>query len=214
MTLPEKLDRGEAIRYLGGAGIELTDEMNALIDDCERELLSVIAPKYRCITVALPCEEIMRGEDIRRHLEGCDRAVMLCATLGAQADRLIRVAQVSDMARAVVLDSLASVAIEQVCRMIDEMIAAENPGEYLTFRFSPGYGDYPIELQKTFLTMLDAPRRIGLSMNESCLLIPAKSVTAVAGLSKEPIPKRKRGCAVCSLKNTCRYRRNGEHCGF
>ena len=41
MTLPEKLDRGEAIRYLGGAGIELTDEMNALIDDCERELLSL-----------------------------------------------------------------------------------------------------------------------------------------------------------------------------
>ena len=88
MTLPEKLDRGEAIRYLGGTGIELTDEMNALIDDCERELLSVIAPKYRCITVALPCEEIMRGEDFRRHLEGCDRAVMLCAILGAEPDRV------------------------------------------------------------------------------------------------------------------------------
>ena len=118
------------------------------------------------------------------------------------------------MACAVVLDSMASVAIEQVCRKVDALIAESLPEKFLTFRYSPGYGDYPIELQKTFLTLLDAPRKIGLSVSESCLLIPAKSVTAIAGISDKPIEKKRRGCAVCSLRETCRYRRNGDHCGF
>lgn len=213
MTL-EPLNRREAIRYLGGAGHTPDERMNALLDRCEAELLRLAAPKYLYRVFALPYDEILRGEDIRRHLEGCDRAVLLCATLGAQVDRLIRVAQVEDMARAVVLDSLASVAIEQVCRQADALIAAQNPGDFMTFRFSPGYGDYPIDLQKTFLTLLDAPRKIGLSASESCLLTPAKSVTAVLGLSKHPIPRKRRGCAVCNLRTTCQYRRNGDHCGF
>ena len=118
------------------------------------------------------------------------------------------------MAQAVVLDAMASTAIEQVCAQVDEIIAAQNPERFMTFRFSPGYGDYPISLQRDFLRLLDAPRKIGLSLSESCLLVPAKSVTAVAGLSASPVPRRKRGCAVCNLKMTCQYRRNGEHCGF
>ena len=52
------------------------------------------------------------------------------------------------------------------------------------------------------------------SRNNEDLLIPAKSVTAIAGVSDAPIPQKKRGCAVCNLRETCQYRRNGEHCGF
>ncbi|MBQ1838930.1 MAG: hypothetical protein II127_04880 [Ruminococcus sp.] len=188
--------------------------MTRLMDDCEAQLLRVAQPKYLYRVVDLPCEELTVGEDIRRHLRGCDRAVLLCTTLGASVDRLIRVAQVRDMAEAVVLDSMASVAIEQVCRKADELIAAQFPGCFFTFRFSPGYGDYPIGLQKTFLRLLDAPRRIGLSVSESCLLVPAKSVTAIAGISEHPLERQRRGCAVCNLRKTCQYRRNGEHCGF
>ena len=61
--------------------------------------------------------------------------------------------------------------------------------------------------------MLDAPRKIGLTTGDSCLLVPSKSVTAVLGISDNPIERRKRGCAICSMKGKCRFRRNGEHCG-
>ncbi len=138
----------------------------------------------------------------------------MCATLGADVDKLIRVTQVSNLARAVVLDSFATVAIEQVCDSAEQEIAEAFPGLYMTFRFSPGYGDYPVSLQKYFLGELDAGRKIGLSANESYILIPAKSVTAVIGLSENPIEKRKRGCAVCNMRAECQYRRRGEHCGF
>lgn len=214
MITLDKLNRNEAVRYLGGAGIQLNYRMDKLMNECEKEVLQKARPKYLYSEVNLPCDEIMQGNDIANHLESCTKAVVMCATIGAEIDKLIRVSQISDMARAVVLDSFSSVAVEQVCRKVDELLAEKYEGSYMTFRFSPGYGDYPIELQQSFLRMLDAPRKIGLTTNENSLLIPTKSVTAVIGISDKPIEQKKRGCAVCNMRDKCRYRRNGEHCGF
>lgn len=210
----EKLNRNEAIRYLGGTGIQINEQMQRLMDDCEREVIEKAVPKYLYIELDLPCDAVMGGKDIANHLEGCEKAILMCATLGAEIDRLIRISQISDMARAVMLDSFASVAVEQVCNRVDEIITEKYDGYNMTFRFSPGYGDYPLSLQQDFLRMLDAPRKIGLTTNDNFLLMPSKSVTAVAGLSKNPIERKKRGCAICNMRGNCRYRRNGEHCGF
>lgn len=213
MTL-EKLNRSEAIRYLGGAGIQMNDRMEVLMDECEKMVLEKAAPKFLYIELDLPCDTIMGGRDIANHLDGCEKAILMCATLGAEIDKLIRISQISDMAKAVVLDSFASVAVEQVCNKVDEIIAEKYDGYYMTFRFSPGYGDYSISLQQDFLRMLDAPRKIGLTTNENFLLMPTKSVTAVMGLSKNPIERKKRGCAICNMRGKCRFRKNGEHCGL
>lgn len=213
MTL-EKLNRSEAIRYLGGAGIQMNDQMEVLMDECEKMVLEKAAPKFLYIELDLPCDTIMGGRDIANHLDGCEKAILMCATLGAEIDKLIRISQISDMAKAVVLDSFASVAVEQVCNKVDEIIAEKYDGYYMTFRFSPGYGDYSISLQQDFLRMLDAPRKIGLTTNENFLLMPTKSVTAVMGLSKNPIERKKRGCAICNMRGKCRFRKNGEHCGL
>ena len=214
MITLQSLNKAEAVRYLGGAGVAPNDAMNALLDDCERELLSVIDAKYLYRVIDLPCGELTQGQDIKKHLAGCQRAAVLCATLGAGVDRLLRVSQIADMSRAVVLNSLAAAAIEQVCDEAERLIAERVSEPYFTFRFSPGYGDYPLETQKQLLRLLDAPRKIGLSLNDSLLLTPVKSVTAVIGLSDQPIPRGKRGCAICSLRETCAYRRKGTHCGF
>ena len=213
MTL-EKLNRSEAIRYLGGAGIQMNDQMEVLMDECEKMVLEKAAPKFLYIELDLPCDAIMGGRDIANHLDGCEKAILMCATLGAEIDKLIRINQISDMAKAVVLDSFSSVAVEQVCNKVDEIIAEKYAGYNMTFRFSPGYGDYPISLQQDFLRMLDAPRKIGLTTNDNYLLMPTKSVTAVLGLSKNPIERKKRGCAICNMRGKCRFRKNGEHCGL
>ena len=57
-----------------------------------------------------------------------------------------------------------------------------------TFRFSPGYADFPLEVQPKLLEILDAPRRIGLTVSPSLLLIPTKSVTCILGVG-EHLPK-------------------------
>lgn len=214
MITLEKLNRSEAIRYLGGAGIQMNDQMEVLMDECEKMVLEKAAPKFLYIELDLPCDTIMGGRDIANHLDGCEKAILMCATLGAEIDKLIRINQISDMAKAVVLDSFSSVAVEQVCNRVDEIIAEKYADYNMTFRFSPGYGDYPISLQQDFLRMLDAPRKIGLTTNDNYLLMPTKSVTAVLGLSKNPIERKKRGCAICNMRGKCRFRKNGEHCGL
>lgn len=213
MITLKKLNRSEAVRYLGGAGIQLNYRMDVLMNECEKAVLEKAAPAFLYIEKDLPCDELMGGNDIKAHLDGCEKAIVMCATIGSDIDKLIRVVQISDMAGAVVTDSLASVAIEQVCTEFDSIIAEKYSGYNMTFRFSPGYGDYPIEKQKIILQMLDAPKKIGLCSNDNFLLTPTKSVTAVLGLSKNPIERKKRGCAICNMKETCQFRRKGLHCG-
>lgn len=208
----ERLSRPECIRYLGGKNLPVTPEIESLLDNCEKKIFETAAVKYLYKEIPVDSPVLHHGKDIEEHLKGCEKAVVMCATLGPGIDRLIRVSQITDMSEAVVIDSLASVAIEQVCNKVDLIVAELYKGQNLTFRFSCGYGDYPIDLQGEFLRILDAPRKIGLCTNKSSLLTPTKSVTAVMGISSQPIERRKRGCAVCNMRENCKFRKAGLRC--
>jgi 5-methyltetrahydrofolate--homocysteine methyltransferase len=210
----KSISRGETVRYLGGAGVKMNSSMESLLDSCESELLKAAVPKYLYKKISVAQDGIFEGEDVRRHLSGCEYAYAVCVTLGAAVDRLIRSSQVSDMAKAVVIDAMASAAVENAAAQVDGLIADENAGKFLTWRFSPGYGDYPLSVQDRLLSILDAPRKIGLCVNSNSLLTPTKSVTAVLGVSQNPIPKGRRGCAVCNLAKDCKFRKAGTRCEF
>ena len=92
-------------------------------------------------------------------------------------------------------DSLASVAVEQACDKVGRTFKREYPDYYQTFRFGIGYGDLPIS-RGSFPKVLDASKKIGLNLNKSYMLAPVKSVTAVIGLTKEPVSTENRGCAT------------------
>ena len=160
------------------------------------------------------CTLALNGSDIAAHLEGCSGVIVMCATVGGVADRLIRRLQVEDMAKAVIADAFAGAAVEQVCAKAEEIIKKEFDGKYFTWRYSPGYGDFPINMQKQLLDVLDAPRKIGLCASGSSMLTPVKSVTAVMGVSDKPLPSKKRGCVTCNMRETCQFRKRGTHCGF
>lgn len=219
MTALTHVDRAQAFRYMGHHG-EPDAHMQALAEICERRLLSVVSPRYtyRVYPVLRMPEGIscggllLMGEDIRQHLEGCDRAVLLCATLSAGADTAIRTAQAQDVFAGMMTDAMASALTEQFCDAAEREILSQFPEEYPTWRFSPGYGDLPLETQADFLRIVDAERRLGVTLSPGGLCIPTKTVTAVIGLSGTPLSKGKRGCAVCSLSKTCPYRAKGVHC--
>ena len=136
-------------------------------------LLPVCQPRYTYLVRPTQplLEGLLSGEDIRRHLQGCERCVLFGATLGPQADALIRRAQVEDMAKALWLDAAASAVIEEVCDEAQRQIALELECA-LTARFSCGYGDLPLVIQPQFLSLLDAGRKIGLSASASGMLTP------------------------------------------
>ena len=218
------IDQTEALRYLGYGENTPDEKIQEIINDCEQELLKVIAPRflYRRFDIMREdknifldnCKLKLTGTDINSHLTDCNSLVLMCVTLSVGADKLIRINQINDMTRAVILDSLASAAVEQVCNKVEEEIRNEFPNLYQTWRYSPGYGDLTIDIQHDFLNVLNAQKKIGLCVNESNILIPRKSVTAIIGLSEHEITQKKRGCQSCNLRETCTFRRRGEHCEF
>lgn len=221
----EHIDRNEALRYLACRDEKSIGETAAAyIDECEKRLLEVITPKYLYKYFPLEfangrpviqgCTLPLEGKEIAEHLEGCTGIILMCATVGGEADRLIRVLQIEDMAKAVIADAFAGAAVEQVINEAEKLIKDEFPGKYFTWRYSPGYGDFPIDVQKQLLDVLDAPRKIGLCTSGSRMLTPVKSVTAVIGTSTAPLPQRKRGCITCNMRERCQFRKRGLHCGY
>lgn len=219
----DSLNRTEAFRYMGHKGGEIPENINALADECETRLLVAISPKYVYRVFDISEDErgisvsgtplILTGNDITEHLRGCERAVLMCATLSSGADSVIRAYESSEMERAVIADCLASAAIEQVCDIAESEIQAAIGDFHYTWRFSPGYGDLPLELQQQFIETMQAQKRIGVTVTDSLILIPRKSVTAIIGISSREIPKGRRGCGNCNMRDRCQFRKNGTHCG-
>ena len=154
----------------------------------------------------------LQGQDIRSMLAGCPSVILMAATLGSEVEKLIRKAQVVNMPDAVILDACASSAIESVCNEVCAEIEKSVAPFYLTDRYSPGYGDFPLEQQAQIFRTLDVTRRIGVTLTDSGLMIPQKSVTAVVGVSPVPVTKRPGGCAQCNLFENCQYRKDGTQC--
>lgn len=218
------INREEALRYMGyNKNIDI-DNIIPLLDKCENKLLSIIKPRfiYKIVGIEKTDDSIkiknssisFKSTDILNHLDGCDKAVMFAATLSGAVDRLISEYQVKDMTSAIITDCMASAAIEQVCDLSEQIIKESISDYYMTWRFSPGYGDLSIDYQKDFLSVTDATKKIGLTLSNSNILLPRKSVTAIIGLSKNEIPVKRRGCAICNMNKTCQFRKRGEHCGF
>lgn len=220
MTL-QSVDRKQAFRYMG-MHTEPDANFLTLADKCEKRLLSAVFPRY--IYRVLPllfteegvvCEEsglLLTGKDAAAHLHGCSRVILLCATLSAGADAAIRAAGAEDVLAGMMTDAMASALTEQLCDAAEKEILAAFPEEFPTWRFSPGYGDLPLSVQEGFLRAVNAEKRLGVSVSEGGMLIPVKSVTAFIGLSQQPVPKGRRGCAICNLSESCPYRVKGAHC--
>lgn len=213
-------DVDEALRYLGIP--HPTGELRREAENIADELSASLQPRYFyrvCELEHLPDSICLRGTDLtltgstaRTMLAGCDRAAVLACTLGARFDAKLLAVQARDMAKAVIYDALGSAFVEAGCDQAEDDISAHVPGRYLTDRFSPGYGDLPLELQPALCAVLDIQRRLGVTVTQSLMLNPVKSVTAVIGLSDTPQPARIRGCAYCNWREDCQFRKEGKTC--
>lgn len=216
-----ELDFEEALRYMGHKG-GAPENLLQLMKICEDKVLKEAVPRYLYKVVEIKEVEqgigilgsniILLGEDIKRHLLGCTKAIVLCATLSSGIDRLIRLSQKADIAQALAVDALSSTAIEQLCEKIGKKLEKEFPDYHITWRYGVGYGDFPIEQQSDILTLLDAPKKIGVNVTASHMLTPGKSVTVVMGMSKKETDTPKKSCKNCKLQGKCRFREEGTYC--
>lgn len=195
---PCDADYSETARYLGYQKITVPDEqISLLIKDAAAQMLEVIKPQalYEEFDLTVEYDEAaatgfvsfadvkIQSCDLARNLRNCSQVIIFASTLGPQCDQLIRRTQVKDPVMAAVLQASGAMYIEKCVDLLNEKIKAEaaTRGKTCRPRFSPGYGDLSLEVQKDFFRLLPC-QKIGLSLMDTLIMSPEKSVTAFIGL--------------------------------
>lgn len=185
-------NRKEMLRYAGvhGKAPDLDPLLDACLDEVREKLVYQVC--YREFPVISAGDQLDLGFTksasvaLKRNLAGCDHMVLFAATVGIELDRLIaRYAAVSPT-KALLLQAIGAERIESLCEEFSREIQSEKEAEGYRVRprFSSGYGDFPLETQREIFAVLDCPRKIGVTLNESLLMSPSKSVTAIIGVGK------------------------------
>ena len=189
LEAPE-LNRREVKRYARIQGAD--GSFDALIDECFTEAESALS--YRVCYTILPVntvdDKLYLGsipspyQTVIKAIRGGEEALLFAATIGAPFDRLIQKYSLLEPSKALMMQAIGAERAESLCdafcaRMDTEL---KESGKRITPRVSPGYGDIPLMMQRDIFSVLDCPRKIGLTLDESLLMSPSKSVTAIAGI--------------------------------
>ncbi len=220
----QTLNRDEILRYLGYQGQDISPALEDTLHRCMGRTLETISPKYLYRRFKIEHREngiavlgtpvFLSGQDIRRHLENCEEIYLLCVTVGLEIEREIRTAMLLSPDEGVILDSCATTAVEALADLAEREIAIQckTEGKNITWRFSAGYGDLPLETQKEIIAAMDTHRKIGLSLTDSLLMTPSKSVTAIIGVTDTTRDPRPNKCDYCNNRAHCAFRKRGTQC--
>ena len=196
--------RSEVLRYGGVAGTKTAcadsplDEkegdppyhMETLLDDVLTQAGDVFTYRVawlRCRTdEGILAEYFSGSHNLMKNLARCPEAVVFAATVGAGIDRMIRRYERTSPARSLLFQALGAERVEALCdRFNEDLTASVSASGWITHpRFSPGYGDLSLDIQPVLLSLLDAGKRLGITLGSSYLMSPSKSVTAIIGLER------------------------------
>ena len=187
-------DRKEILRYA-----MLPSFMPAPEELPLEECLKAADGAARCRAVWCRCPVAEDGEeldlgfartgsrDLRNHLRGCSEILLFACTAGAEMDRRIARAKLQSPVKGLLMHAIGAQQVEGGCDLLCARLAERFPDRRLTGRYSPGYGDFPLSFQRDVAEALDLGRTIGVTLTESLLMTPSKSVTAIIGMKeKEP----------------------------
>lgn len=207
----------ELLRYLGCKNGTVPDQnLTDLIAQCKLELEQAASPRViwreypLCIqdhSIDMTCLQT-QSKSLERNLKDCERVLLFAATLGSRVDVLLHRYNMIQMSKAVVMQAASVAMLETFCDEQNQKLKEEyeEKGWYLRPRFSPGYGDFSLECQRQIAPALELNKRIGVTLTDSLLMAPSKSVTAVIGVSRLPRNCTVQGCEACA-KRDCAYRR-------
>ncbi len=175
----------------------LSDRILKAVDDCLDEALPKLVYKvaYREMDISVADDKIkfvgtrtsVTSASLARHLLGCDRVLLFAATVGIEIDRLIARYKPFELTKAIYMHAIGTERVESLCDTFCAEIREREAerGNIIKPRFSPGYGDFDIAVQKKIFSLLDCPRQIGLTLSGSMIMAPTKSVTAVVGIASD-----------------------------
>ncbi len=185
------IDEKEVLRYMGCAPLrEVPEEILSLAKKGILELKEKLSLKacYDKFPLSIKGDELnigfttLKSKSLVKNLENCSEAMVFAATIGIEADRLIGKYSLISPNYANTLQAVGTAAIESWCDAFCEYLT-ESEGK-LKPRFSPGYGDLKLEVQRDILNVLESRKNIGVYLTDSLLMLPTKSVSAIVGIEK------------------------------
>lgn len=203
-------DKREILRY-ARCGDDL-DQINDLLSECLNELDGKLSYKVCYVSLGLKINNdecdfdvfTVKSKNLANHLTGCDKVIAFAATIGIEIDKLIAKYGRLAPSKALMFQAIGAERIENLCDLFCNEIEKEYNLKTKS-RFSPGYGDLSLEVQKDLFSVLQCYKKTGLCLNESLLMSPSKSVTAFVGLSNGGCNGNANKCDDCA-KTDCEYR--------
>ena len=187
-----EIDKREIYRYMQAKPCE---ELESLIDRALEILNGKLS--YKVCYAEFPLQKCdgaldlgfakTDSRDLKKCLDGCDGIILFAATVGIELDRLIMRYGKTEPSVALCLQAIGSERVESLCDAFCDDMKRQyaSLGKMLRPRFSAGYGDLPLSLQRDIIGTLQTPKSIGMTLNESLLMSPSKSVTAIIGIKGE-----------------------------
>lgn len=148
-----------------------------------------------------PCT--LQGKLIRNHLRVANKVVVLSVTIGKPIENTITAYfKEGRYSYSLLLDAAATTAVEMAIDEMEKTIQylLQSKGYQTITRLSPGYGDWDIRFQANMLDLAHA-QEIGISLTESCMLMPRKSVTALIGVIPHLLNSSKKAVNCCTNCN-------------
>jgi hypothetical protein len=179
------LNKKEVLRYMGASGDEA---LYSLMEKCMSEVEGGLSARVCYDEYALKIENgtvdlgfcRVESRDLAKNLAGCKKAIVFAATVGICVDRLIKKYSLLSPAKALCIGAIGNERVEALCDLFCEDIASKY-GK-IRPRYSAGYGDLPLLMQKDIFNSLSCTKNIGVSLGDSLLMTPEKSVTAIVGI--------------------------------
>lgn len=176
------LNQRELKARLGGAPTAIVAEDLAR---CQTKLFAALNCGYHYAETSVTLYEDgcdlgfgrIHSRNLRKNLDGCTSAYVFGGTLGFGVDRLLRTTALTSTLEHFLIDALASTAIEALCDLAQQNLPLPTGA-----RFSAGYGDFDLENQQRLLQFINAGKELGITLSDSCLMNPTKSVTAIMGI--------------------------------
>jgi hypothetical protein len=216
------IERKNLIKRLGGGKARnFSRALRIKVHDGARTLYRLMNPRLLFVKERIKRVEgkriylnggvTLKSPKLSRTLRDSEELICFLTTIGGQIDfEINRIMGQGHLSEAFIIDALGSVAVESVAEQFHRRMErqySEND-KAVTLRFSPGYCDWPIEEQRKLFELFDS-NTAGIELNDSCLMIPRKSVSAVFGvypLNGDPTPCPYNPCIDCS-KIDCPSRR-------
>lgn len=178
-----QINKKEILRYAGMKGDNV--EVLSLIDECLNEIDGKLSYNVCYAELSLEknvelCRIIKNSSALTKCLTGAKRVIIFVATIGIEVDRLIKKYGVTSPVKAVLFQAIGAERIESLCNAfcldIKDIYGNVAP------RFSAGYGDFSLDAQTEIFKILNPEKHIGVTLLDSKIMLPTKSVTAVVGV--------------------------------